>query len=61
MSLEAKKKNLELERVTLARKELEYKVEEKLDEIRRLREHIDIQLKAEERIKQEISELNFKP
>lgn len=43
MTLEEKKKELELERVKLAKKELEYKVEEKLAEIDRLKEHILIQ------------------
>jgi hypothetical protein len=38
--LERKKKELELARVKLAKDELEFKVEERLEEIKRLRDHI---------------------
>lgn len=43
MSLELKKKKLELERVTFAKKELEFKIEERLYEIERIKEQIVIQ------------------
>lgn len=52
--LERKKKVLEMERVKLAQKELEFKIEEKMDEIQRLKDHILIQT---ERIKQIEEEL----
>lgn len=55
MSLERKKKELELERIKLGKKELEFKVEERLAEIERLKEHIDIQNKAIEKLEKEIN------
>lgn len=55
MSLEKKKKELELMRVSLARQELELKIEERLDEIKRLKEHIEIQLKKESELKEELN------
>jgi peptidoglycan hydrolase CwlO-like protein len=58
MSLETKRKVLELKRVETARMDLEFKIEEKLDEIERLRKHVDQQLETEERLKKEIEELN---
>jgi hypothetical protein len=41
--LELKKKQVELQRVKVAKMELELKVEEREDEIKRLKEHIKIQ------------------
>lgn len=41
--LEKKRKELELERVKLAKKELEFKIEERMEEVNRLREHIKVQ------------------
>lgn len=41
--LELKKKQLELARVKLAKQELELKIEEKLDEIKRLQDAIVVQ------------------
>jgi hypothetical protein len=58
MSLEKKKKELELMRVTLARQEMELRIEERLDEIKRLKENIEIQLKTEEKIKQDLEQFN---
>jgi regulator of replication initiation timing len=58
MSLETKRKVLELKRVETARMDLEFKIEEKLDEIERLKKHVDQQLETEERLKKEIEELN---
>lgn len=54
MSLEKKRKELELARVEIARRELEFKIEERLDEIERLKQHIDIQKKREQELKQEL-------
>lgn len=52
--LELKKKQLELARVQIARQELEFKIEERLDEIERLKTHIEIQNKREQELKIEI-------
>ena len=52
--LEKKKKRLELARVQLAREELEFKVEERMDEIERLKAAIQIQLEKEEEIRKDL-------
>lgn len=57
MSLEKKRKQLELSRVEIARKELEFKIEEREDDIRRLKEYIQIQLNKEQELKKEIEGL----
>lgn len=54
MSIERKKKELELRRVETARMELELKIEERLVEIERLKENIQIQLEKEEQLKEEL-------
>ena len=54
MSLERKKKEMELRRVETARMELELKIDERLEEIERLRDHIKIQLEKEDQIKKEL-------
>ncbi len=43
MSLDIKRKKLELSKVRIAREELEFRIEERLDEISRIKEHIEIQ------------------
>lgn len=48
--LEAKRIKVEIMRVQAARAELELKIEERRDEIKRLEEHIKIQLKKEEEL-----------
>lgn len=55
MTLEMKKKVLELKRVETARMELELKIEERLDEIERLKKAIEIQIVTEEKLKKEIN------
>lgn len=55
--LDLKRKELELGRVEQARKELEFKIEERMDEVERLRGHIEIQLLKEEELKEEINKL----
>lgn len=60
MSLDIKRKKLELMRVQTARHEQSFKIEEKMDEIRRLEEHIKIQLAHEEKLAKEIAELEKK-
>jgi hypothetical protein len=54
MTLEQKKKVLELAKVEVARKELEYKIEERLEEIERLKAHIQVQLETEKKLKSQI-------
>lgn len=55
--LEIKRKELELKRVETARQEQEFRIEERLEEIERLKDHIKIQLAKEEELKQEIKKL----
>lgn len=57
MSLDLKRKKIELMRVATARHEQEFRIEEKLDEINRLKEHIKIQALHEEKLAKEIAEL----
>ena len=45
-------------RVETARHELELKIEERLEEIERLKEHVSVQIKKEEELKKEIEKLN---
>ena len=55
MSLDKKKKVLELKRVETARMELEFKIEERLEEIERLKQAIEIQKQTEEKLTKEIA------
>jgi hypothetical protein len=57
MSLELKKKQMELKRVTLAKEELELKIEEKLVEIGRLKDAIKTQENTEIKLEKEIFEM----
>lgn len=57
MSLEKKKKEMELRRVEVARMELELKIEERLEEINRLKEHINVQLEKEKQLKEELNNI----
>lgn len=57
MSLELKKKELELQRVELARKELEFKIEEKKEEMARLHDYVQVQLTKEQELKVEIQKI----
>lgn len=52
--MELKRKRLELSRVRLARQELEFKIEERLDEVNRLKEHIKIQIDKEQELEKEL-------
>lgn len=54
MSLEIRRKQLEYERVKLARQELEFKILEREEEIKRIKDHIAIQLKKEQELINEI-------
>lgn len=60
MSLELKRKELELSRVELARQEQELKIEERMDEIHRLEKMIEIQKAKETELKAEITTLRNK-
>lgn len=55
--MELKRKKLELSRVSLAREEQEFKIEERLEEIKRLQAMIEIQKKKEEELQAEITAL----
>lgn len=54
MTLERRRKEAELARVKAARLDLEVRVEERLEEIQRLREHIEVQIKKENELEQEL-------
>lgn len=55
--MELKRKKLELSRVSLAREEQEFKIEERMEEIKRLQSMIEIQMKKEEELQAEIAAL----
>jgi len=52
--LELKKMQVELLRVTAAKAELELRIEERLDEIERLKEHIKISAAKEQELKEKL-------
>jgi hypothetical protein len=56
-SIEQKRKEIELMRVNVARQELELKIEEKQEEIKKLQDYVRIQLEAEEKIRLEIESM----
>ena len=53
-ALEQKRKELELVKVAASRAELEFKILEKEDEIKRIKQNIQIQLQREAELKDEI-------
>lgn len=53
--MEKRKKELELQKVKTARMELELKIDEKLEEIERMKEHIKIQIDKEQSLQQELN------
>lgn len=57
MSLELKKKEMEIKRVVLAKEEMQLRIEERLDEIERIKQQMVIQDQAVERITKEIETL----
>jgi hypothetical protein len=59
-SIEVKRKKLELSRVELARKEQEFRIEERMEEIHRLEAMIEIQITKEQELKAEIEALIIK-
>ena len=60
MSLEIKKKEMELKRVIMAKEEHELRIEEKLEEIERIKAQIKIQDEFALKIKQELEVLKTK-
>jgi hypothetical protein len=56
-SLALKRKKLELSRVTLAREELEFKIEERLEEVARLQSMVQLQKNKEAELDSEINEI----
>lgn len=59
-ALDLKRKILDLKRVETARMDLEFKIEERLEEIERLKKHIEQQLDAEQKLAKEIEDLKGK-
>lgn len=55
--LEIRRKELELERVKLAKKEMEFKIEERIDEIDRIKMGIETQKEHIKKLEQEIKVL----
>ena len=60
MSLEIKKKEMELKRVILAKEEMQLRIEERLDEIEKIKVQMKIQDDAIERITKNIKDLENK-
>lgn len=56
-SIEIKRKKLELSRVELARHEQEFKIEERMEEINRIKAMIAVQKNKEQELKVEITAL----
>ena len=56
--LELKRMKLELVKVAAARNEIEFRIEERLDEISRLQEHIKVQEAKEAELKSKIDAEN---
>jgi hypothetical protein len=54
MSLDSKRKKLELMQVKTARMALEFKIDERLEEIERLKEHVKIQIEKENQLAKEL-------
>ena len=57
MNIDLKRKNLELERIKLGKLEMEFRIEERMQEVERLRENIKIQEDALAKIKAEIQQI----
>lgn len=53
--IEIKRMKLELLKVAAARAELEFRIEERLDEINRIKDHVKIQLDKEAELSQRIA------
>jgi len=55
--LELKRKELELGRISQAKQELEFKIEESLDQIERIKQQIVMQEQREEQLKEELKQM----
>lgn len=55
--LELKKLQVELLRVSAAKGEMELRIDERMDEIKRLEEHIKVQIAKEEELKAKIADM----
>ena len=55
--LELKKLKVELLRVQAAKGEMELRIDERMDEIQRLEEHVKVQIAKEEELKTKIAEM----
>lgn len=60
MSLQDKRKQLELSRITLSKQEQEFRIEELLEEINRITENVKIQTIAIEKLNNEIKNKDVK-
>ncbi len=58
--LDVKRKRLELARVQMARNELEFRIEERLDEVSRLKAQVQLQSEKELELSLELSKLEEK-
>lgn len=56
-NLEIKKLKMELLKVAAAKAELEYKIEERQEDIRRIEEHIKLQEEREKKLEVQLAEL----
>ena len=59
-NLKKKKLELDIMKVAAAKAELEYKIEERLEDIQRMKDHILLQETREKELKEELNELNGK-
>jgi len=57
MSLEKMKKELELQKVKIAKQEMELKIEERMEDVRRLKSHIKIQDEKIQELHEELKAL----
>jgi len=55
-SLELKRMKLELVKVAAARAELEFRIDERMDEINRIKDHIKVQLDKEAELQGKLAE-----
>lgn len=58
--MEIKRKKLELARVSLAKEELEFKILEKMEEVKRLEGMVEIQKNKQEELTKELADLEDK-
>lgn len=54
MSIEKMKKELELKKVEIAKEELELRIEERMEDVRRMQEHIKVQEQKAQELRDEL-------